>query len=529
MILLLDNFDSFTYNIFQYVRRLGHEVEVRRNNAVTAEEIDRLRPSHLIISPGPGRPENAGISMEAVRAFQGKIPILGICLGHQAIGAALGGSIVRAAALCHGKESEIYHDGKGIFSGMKNPFRAIRYHSLAVDRSSLPSELDVSAWTEDGEIMGIRHKRWSLDGVQFHPESIGTDRGIEILANFLNPRPRPSLIRAAIRKASAGQDLEMGEAETLMEEIASGNATPAQIAGLLTALAGKGESVSEIGGFARALRRKAAPVRKPEGRPVIDTCGTGGDGSGTFNISTCAAFIAAGAGATVAKHGNRSITSRCGSADLVEALGVNIAAPAEVMEKALREIGLAFLFAPKFHASMKHAVPVRLDLGIRTIFNILGPLANPAGADRQLIGVYSEDLVPRIAETLARLGTSRALVVHGFDGLDEITLGGLTRAAEIRDGWIRLLDIHPRDFGFEPCREGDLKGGSLKTNTEIALRILDGERGPKRNAAVMNAAAVIYLAGLQPGPAEAAAAAEKAIDTGAARRKLDELIAATGC
>jgi len=528
MILLIDNYDSFTYNVYQYVRRLGHEVEVRRNTAVTIAEIERLRPSHVIISPGPGRPERAGISMETIRAFQGKIPILGICLGHQAIGAALGGSVVRAAALFHGKESEIFHDGRGIFSGMKNPFPAIRYHSLAVDRSSLPADLDVSAWTEDGEIMGLRHKYYSVDGVQFHPESVGTDGGIEILANFLNPRPRPSLMQAAIRKVSAREDLEMGEAESLMEEIASGKATPAQIAGLLTALALKGESVSEISGFAHALRRKAVAVRKPEGRPVVDTCGTGGDGSGSFNISTCAAFVAAGAGAAVAKHGNRSITSRCGSADLLEALGVNIAAPPEIMENALREIGLAFLFAPKLHASMKHAVPVRIELGVRTVFNILGPLANPAGADRQLVGVFSEDLLPKIAEALARLGVTRAMVVHGSDGLDEITLGGPTRVAEVRDGWIRRLTLQPRDFGFEPCREEELKGGSLKTNTEIALRVLDGEPGPKRNATVMNAAAAIYLAGLQPGLSEATAAAERAIDTGAARKKLDDLIAFTG-
>lgn len=527
MILLIDNYDSFTYIIFQYVRKLGFEAEVRRNDAITIEDIEALGPSHIIISPGPGNPGGAGVSVEAVRKYAGKIPLLGICLGHQSIGAAYGGIIVPAAELRHGKESEIFHDGQGIFSALKNPFRAVRYHSLAVDRSSIPAELDVSAWTEDGEIMGLRHKTYSVDGVQFHPESIGTENGLDLLANFLNPRPQPSRMQAAIRKALRREDLEMGEAETVMEEIASGKATPAQIGSLLTALALKGESVSEISGFAHAMRRKATPIRKPAGRPLLDTCGTGGDASGTFNISTCAAFAAAGAGAAVAKHGNRSITSRCGSADLLEALGVNLAAPPEVMEKALRDIGLAFLFAPRLHASMKHAVPVRVEIGIRTVFNILGPLANPAGTDRQLVGVFSEDLLPKIAESLVRLGVSRAMVVHGADGLDEITLTGPTRIAEVRDGWIHRFSFHPSDLGYAPCAAGELAGGSLKTNVEIALDVLSGQRGPKRDAVVINAAAAVYLAGLCPDLPSAAAAAEKSIDSGAAQKKLDDLIAAT--
>jgi len=527
MILLIDNFDSFTYNIYQYVRKLGHEVLVRRNNTLTVAEIEALQPSHIIISPGPGNPSGAGVSIETIRACKGKIPVLGVCLGHQAIGAAFGGLIVHAAQLFHGKESEIYHDGKGVFSGLKNPFRAIRYHSLAIDRSSIPVELDVSAWTEDGEIMGVRHKLYSVEGVQFHPESVGTEQGLDLIANFLNPKPRPSLIQSAIRSVSKGRDLEMGEAETVMEEIASGKATPAQIASLLTALAVKGEAVAEIAGLAHTMRRKATPIRRPDGRPVIDTCGTGGDGSGTFNISTCAAFVAAGAGLTVAKHGNRSITSRCGSADLLEALGVNITAPVEIMEEALDKIGIAFLFAPKLHASMKHAVPVRVDMGIRTVFNILGPLANPAGADRQLIGVFSEDLQQKMAEALLLLGANRAMVVHGTDGLDEITLSGPTRVVELRDGWIRSYRLQPADFGFTACPASALQGGNLKTNAEIVMAVLGGERGPHRDIVVMNAAAAIYLGGATNSLPEAATLAEKSIDSGTAQRKLDDLAALT--
>ncbi|MGB8953381.1 MAG: bifunctional anthranilate synthase component II/anthranilate phosphoribosyltransferase [Candidatus Aminicenantales bacterium] len=525
MILLIDNFDSFTYNIFQFVRRLGHDVVVKRNNAVTLEDVHRWGPSQIIISPGPGRPESAGTAVEIVRHFKGKIPILGICLGHQCIGQAFGGEIVRAPELFHGKSSEIYHDGNGIFSGIKNPFRAIRYHSLVIKKASLPEELEISAWTDEGDIMGIRHKMYSLEGVQFHPESIGTESGLDLLANFLSPRPNPSLIQSAIRKVYAGSDLDEGEAEKVMGEITSGRATAAQMASFLTALGVKGESVSELTGFARVMRRKAVQIAKPKGRIVVDTCGTGGDASGTFNISTCAAFIAAGAGVSVAKHGNRSVTSRCGSADLLEALGINITAPSEVMEKALEEIGIAFLFAPKLHLSMKHAVPVRTDMGIRTVFNILGPMANPAGAECQIIGVFSESIMEKMARALIRLGVSRAMVVHGCDGLDEITLTGPTKVVEVNDGWIKTYVLNPQDYGFSCCSLKDLKGGDLKANCEIVMSILEGKRGPQRDVAVINAAAAISISGKAGSFSEALRMAEESIDSGAALRKMDDLIA----
>ena len=527
MVLLIDNFDSFTFNIFQDIRKLGFEVAVKRNNAVTAAGVEEMNPSHIVISPGPGGPAAAGVSIELVRRFRGRIPILGICLGHQAIGAAFGGDIVPASELLHGKSSEIFHDGRGVFSGLKNPFRAIRYHSLAVSRASVPSELEVSAWTEDGEIMGLRHKSCSVEGVQFHPESVGTESGLDLLANFLDPRPRFSHVQAALKKVLKGEDLENGEAENTMDEITSGKATPAQTAGLLTALAMKGESVSELTGFARVMRRKATPVRRPEGRFIVDTCGTGGDARNTFNISTCAALVAAGAGVTVAKHGNRSVTSRCGSADLLEALGVNITAPPETMGRALEDAGIAFLFAPKLHLSMKQAVPVRQEIAVRTVFNILGPLSNPVGADAQVVGVFDDALLRKIAETLACLGVKRAMVVHGSDGLDEITLTGPTRVAEVRDGWVREYSLCPDDLGLPSCKLESLRGGSLRTNCEIALSILRGEPGPPRQTVAANAAAAIYLAGAADDLPAAVKKAEQSIDSGAARQKLEALISLT--
>jgi len=525
MILLIDNFDSFTYNIFQYLIQMNHEVMVKRNNAITIPEIEKMEPSHIIISPGPGRPESAGISVEAINHFKGQIPILGICLGHQCIGTAFGGEIVRASSIYHGKGSDIYHDGKGIFNSIKNPFHAIRYHSLVIKKSELPDELEITAWTEEGDIMAVRHKRYTVEGLQFHPESIGTTVGYDLLDNFLSHKPEPSIIKSSISKVFSGKNLDDSEAEKVMDEITSGEATPAQIASIITALCLKGESISELTGFARIMRRKATPIKKPEGKMLVDTCGTGGDSSGTFNISTTAAFVAAGAGVMVAKHGNRSITSRCGSADLLEALGVNIMASPEIMGRALETVGITFLFAPKLHLSMKHAAHVRIDMGVKTIFNMLGPLSNPAGADYQIIGVFEEAIMEKVAKTLANLGTKRALVVHGCDGLDEITLTGKTNVLEVMDGWIRCYQLDPGDYGLNHCSPQDLKGGDLKTNCKIVLSILEGSRGPQRDVVVLNAAAAIHLSGKAKNLQEAVRMAEDSIDEGAAMKKMDDLIA----
>lgn len=528
MILLIDNYDSFTFNIFQYIRRMGHQVKVARNDEITVDEIEVLNPSHIVISPGPGTPRTAGNSTEIVKSYTGKIPILGICLGHQCIGSAFGASIVRAARLYHGKISRIEHDNRGIFSNISNPFPATRYHSLVIEKVSVPPQLEISAHSEDGEIMALRHKRYSVTGLQFHPESIGTGEGFRLLENFLKPEHNLPLVRPAIQKMLERVDLTEEESEKVMDEITSGQATPAQIASFLTGLSIKGETVSELAGFVRVMRRKATPVKRPEGRKVVDTCGTGGDSSGTFNISTVSAFVTAGAGITVAKHGNRSVTSRCGSADLLEALGVNIHLSPQSIQEALDEIGIAFLFAPNLHGSMKHAVPVRRDMGVRTAFNILGPLSNPAGADCQVIGVFDSAITEKIAGVLVRLGTEKAMVVHGGDGLDEITLTGETKVSEVNDGWIRNYSLDPADYGFQYCEPGDLKGGGLKTNCEIALSVMEGEKGPRRDVVILNSAAAIYSSGMVDNFEEAVLRAGDSLDSGAALKKLEELIEYSG-
>lgn len=528
MILLIDNYDSFTYNIYQYLLKLGAEVKVYRHDRITVDEIAGMNPDHIVISPGPGNPDEAGISIDVIREFSGKIPILGICLGHQCIGQAFGGEIVRASKIFHGKTSEINHDGRGVFNGIKDPFTATRYHSLVIRKQSLPPELEITAEDNFGEIMGVRHRIYSVEGIQFHPESIGTEYGLEMLRNFITNESKQTVMKTALKKVHSGRDLTESEAEMVMEEITSGEATPAQIAGILTGISMKGESVSELTGFARVMRRKATAIRKPPEISAVDTCGTGGDGSNTFNVSTVCAFVTAGAGCAVAKHGNRSVTSRCGSADLLEALGINILRSPEVIEKAFMDAGIAFLFAPSLHKSMKHAVPVRKELGIRTAFNIIGPLTNPAGAEYQVIGVYAADLTEKVAKVLVNLGTSRAMVVHGCDGLDEITMTGRTKISEVRDGWIRNYFLDPVDYGFSCCSPEDLEGGDLKTNSEICLSILEGRRGPKRDIVLINSAAAIYVSGHALNLAEAVEKARISIDSGSAMQKLEDLIKITG-
>lgn len=529
MILLIDNYDSFTYNIYQYLRELGREVQVARNDCIGIQEIGMLKPSGILLSPGPGRPEEAGISVQLVREFAGSIPIMGICLGHQCIAAAYGGDVRRAHRPSHGRISMISHDGKGVFQGVKNPFNATRYHSLTVEENSLPDVLEVTARSEDGEIMGLRHRLFSVSGLQFHPESVGSEEGRRILSNFACSRRTESAVRMAIRRVTSGEFLCEEEASRAMEEITSGSASPAQISCLLSALSMRSESVEELTGFARVLRARASRAGRPEGVRVVDTCGTGGDGSGTFNVSTVAALVAAGAGVCVAKHGNRSVTSRCGSADVLEALGVNVNASGEIMERALKELGIAFLFAPGYHGSMKYAVPVRREIGIRTAFNVLGPLANPARADSQVIGVYSRNLLEKVAGVLSELGTPRSIVVHGCDGMDEITLTGPTEVVEVSERWKRRGTIDPAKLGMAYCSAGDLRGGDPCRNAEIALSILSGDRGPKRDVVLLNASAAIVAGGAADDFTDGLHLAASSIDSGAAMGKLEGLIRIAGC
>jgi anthranilate phosphoribosyltransferase len=334
------------------------------------------------------------------------------------------------------------------------------------------------------------------------------------------------MIREAIARLAEDRPITGDEALLAMREIMAGEATPAQIAAYLTALRLRGESAAVIAGSARAMRENFTAVRAPSDA-VVDTCGTGGDGAHTFNISTAAAFVAAGAGVPVAKHGNRGVSSRCGSADVLAALGVRLEVPAEVMGACLARIGVAFLFAPALHPAMKFAIGPRREIGIRTLFNILGPLSNPAGARRGVLGVYSADLVPVMAAAAAALGALHLFVVHGEDGLDELTTTGPSRVAEVRDGRVAESIIQPRDAGLPQAAPGDLVGGGPEENAAILRAVLAGAAGPPRDIVLLNAAAAIVAGGRAADLREGVALAARAIDSGAARQKLAALVELT--
>jgi len=342
----------------------------------------------------------------------------------------------------------------------------------------------------------------------------------------------PMIVDAIHRIANHRESLSREEARVVMAQILAGKCTDAQIAALLVALHMKGETVEEIVGFAEAIRAAASPLALPNsaldvsgtGRDaLVDTCGTGGDASGTFNISTATALVIAGAGVRVAKHGNRSVTSKCGSADVMEALGVNINLPPTRLAACLDEVGIAFLFAPAMHSAMKHVQSARRELRLRTVFNLLGPLTNPAHATAQVVGVYSAALVEKLAEALSMLGLHRAFVVHGLDGLDEITITCPTRIAEVRDGSVRTYEITPEEFGLTRATLDQISGGDAAENAAIIRKILEGEKSPRRDVVLLNAAAALVAAGRADHLAKAFSIAAMSIDSGAAAAKLEAL------
>jgi anthranilate phosphoribosyltransferase len=342
------------------------------------------------------------------------------------------------------------------------------------------------------------------------------------------------ILDALHRIANHRQSLSREEARSVMSEVLTGKCTDAQIAALLVALHMKGETVEEIVGFAEAIRAAAAPLPLHQNSIVdvsgtgrdalVDTCGTGGDASGTFNISTATAFVVAGAGVRVAKHGNRSVTSKCGSADVMEALGVELDLTPTRLSACLQEVGMAFLFAPAMHSAIKYVQPARRELRLRTVFNLLGPLTNPARASAQVVGVYSVELVEKLAEALSMLGLHRALVVHGLDGLDEVTITGPTRIAQVREGNVHTYEVTPEEFEMKRAAIEDISGGDAATNATIIREILRGEKSARRDVVLLNAAAALVAAGRADHLVDTLLLAEKSIDSGAAAQKLEALV-----
>ncbi len=340
-------------------------------------------------------------------------------------------------------------------------------------------------------------------------------------------------IKQAIARVVVRQDLQETEMVDVMNEIMGGEATPAQIGSFITALRMKGETVPEISGAVRVMRDKVTPIDSgvdvAHGGVLVDTCGTGGDGSGTFNVSTTTAFVVAGAGVPVAKHGNRSVSSNCGSADVLEAAGISLELSPEQVGKCIREVGIGFLFAPALHGAMKHAIGPRREMGIRTIFNILGPLTNPAGANVQILGVFDAALIEPLANVLGKLGSKRALVVHGAGNLDELTVTGETLVAELRDGKVRTYSVHPEDLGFAKATLDQLQGGADAAESAQQMKaVLGGEKGAKRDMVLLNSAAALMAAGICDDLHSGIALAAETIDSGKALKKLDQLVSFTG-
>lgn len=537
MILMIDNYDSFTYNLYQLIGTLYPDIKVVRNDEITLDEIEKLSPEALIISPGPGYPKDAGISVEAVKRFSGKLPILGICLGHQAIAEAFGGKIVHAKVPMHGKATEIsLNTSCPIFEGLPEKITAARYHSLVVDTITLPSCLNVIATDGEGQIMALRHKSHPTYGVQFHPESILTEQGAGILSAFLcdvagiksadrevvsMPRDKRVALKKYIAKTADGNHLTEEEAENAMNIIMSDGATDAQIAALLMAMRCNGETIEEITGFARIMRKKAATV--PASKSAVDIVGTGGDIAGTFNISTTASFVIAGAGLNVAKHGNRSVSSKSGAADVLEALGVKLNLTPAMASACMKETGIAFLFAQSFHKAMRFVGPARKEIGVRTVFNILGPLSNPALSDYILLGVYDENLLEVMAKVLMNLGIRGAMIVYG-GGLDEISVSGLTSVCEVRDRKIIKYDINPEQYGIKIAPRSEVIGGTPKENAQITLDILTGkEQGAKRDIVLLNAGCAIYCTGAAASISDGIKMARESIDSGKAYAKFEKM------
>ena len=534
MILMIDNYDSFVFNVEQYLKEMtDDEVITVRNDAITIDDIKKMNPSKIIFSPGPKHPKDSGICLEILNNIDelGNIPILGICLGHQAIGMNFGGEIKRLENPLHGKTSEItvLSENSVLFKNLPKKFKVMRYHSLYVD--NIPEELEVTARSEDGIAMAVEHKSKNIFGIQFHPESFFTEYGKNMIRNFLNIEVSETFQNNENSKNTKekGNFIDMNKyLKKLQENIALTDADfreickiiddksydIVQLGALLVLISEKSLYPESLTAFVKNILEYSTTFE--DETPMIDVCGTGGDGFKTINISTAVAFILGAMGVTVAKHGNRAISSKSGSSDVLDKLGVPLEKSLATQIEKLHKKNLAFFHAPFFHKLVGEVREVRSRLGIRTVFNILGPLLHPnTKLKYQLVGLYHEPVHRLYAETLQLLGREHALVVRGNDGLDEITICDDTKIIEVKGDQIFEYTISPESFGFKRAFHSEIEGGTAEENAEILKRILKGEeKSAKFDIVVLNAMFGLYTANVVDHPAKAKEMILEAIESG---------------
>ena len=512
MFLLVDNYDSFTYNLVHAFENQGVSPQVVRNDDASLLSLAGLPELEgVCISPGPSNPDNAGLCLQFLGRLPKKVPVLGVCLGHQILGQFGGADVAVNHKIMHGKQSAVHHYGLGLFSGLARPMTVARYHSLVVKEESCPDNLEITARTEEGEVMALRYKDRPWSGVQFHPESILTPEGEELLNNFLvqnglksqivTPEeekhdPLPLKISEVVETLARGEDLSEDVARRTFERLMDGELSPAVAGAMLLGLRAKGETSIELQMAAEAVLSRAVnlPGLDQIKGPVIDVVGTGGDSKFSFNCSTAAALTLAGMGYKVLKHGNRSVSSRCGSADVLEKIGISLdLAPHEVADT-LQKDNFAFLFAVNMHPAFKHIMPVRRELGVRTLFNMLGPLTNPGRPSHRLIGVARQDMLMLIAESLANMGIERGAVVFGAGGYDELTPIGPAEVAMVNGSKVSKMRLDPAEFGFGRCKEEDLVIAGPEEGAEILRELLAG-KGPfaMRDMLAMNVGLAVHV------------------------------------
>ena len=518
MFLLVDNYDSFTYNLVHAFENQGVSPQVVRNDDETLLGLAGLSDLKAVcISPGPSNPDNAGLCLEFLNRLPKDVPVLGVCLGHQILGKFAGAEIVLNHRIMHGKQSAVEHLNNGLFEGLASPMTVARYHSLVVKADTCPDNLEITARTHEGEVMAFEYKDRPWQGVQFHPESILTPEGENLLNNFLmqsglkrkmdsgalqtqeKHEPLPIKMSEVIESLARGEDLNEEVASHTFNRLMDGELSPALAGAILLGLRAKGETSTELRMAAEAVLDRAVglPGIEKITEPIIDVVGTGGDSKFSFNCSTATALILAGMGHKVLKHGNRSVSSRCGSADVLEKIGISLELAPEDVAVTLREKNFAFLFAVNMHPAFKHIMPVRRELGVRTLFNMLGPLTNPGRPSHRLIGVARQDMLGLIADALANMGIERGAVVYGAGGYDELTPIGPAEVALINDNGNRRVSkimLDPADFGFARCREEDLVIAGPEQGAAILHELLAGN-GPRPmlDMVAMNVGLGIYL------------------------------------